>query len=201
MSGDVSAFDRFATAYDLVMPPARVGKLRAGLAVAERDVARVVDIGGGSGRGIRRLDVPERIVVDAAPGMLRRARDRGLATVAGDAARLPLCPNSADAAVIVDALHHMHDVDAVFRAAASVVRPGGVLVVREFDPTTLLGRFLVASEHLVGFESEFYTPDELVARLADAGLTGSVVERGFGYTVAGVVDSGGAKYPHGQERV
>ncbi|QIO22550.1 class I SAM-dependent methyltransferase [Haloarcula sp. JP-L23] len=186
MHGDVGAFDRFAPVYDLVMPPARASKLRRGLALATREVDRVVDVGGGPGRAIRRLDLPERIVVDAAPGMLRRARSHGLVAIVGDAGRLPLAAESVDAVLIVDALHHMAQVDAVISEAARVLRPGGVLVVREFNPATLRGRGLVAAEHLVGFASVFFTPDELTRRVATAGLNPTVVERGFGYTVAGV---------------
>ncbi|MBX0321519.1 class I SAM-dependent methyltransferase [Halomicroarcula sp. F13] len=193
MHGDVGPFDRFAPLYDLVMPPARASKLRRGLALATREVDRVVDVGGGPGRAIRRLDLPERIVVDAAPGMLRRARSHGLVAIAGDAGRLPLATESADAVLIVDALHHMPAVDAVFAEAARVLRPGGVLVVREFDPATLRGRGLVAAEHLVGFDSAFFTPDELATRLASAGLDPTVLERGFGYTVVGVEESERAK--------
>lgn len=193
MHGDVGPFDRFAPVYDLVMPPARASELRRGLALATREVGRVVDVGGGPGRAIRRLDLPERIVVDAAPGMLRRARSHGLAAIAGDAGRLPLATESIDAMLIVDALHHMPQVDAVFAEAARVLRPGGVLVVREFDPATLRGRGLVAAERLVGFDSEFFTPDELTTRLASAGLNPTVLDRGFGYTVAGVEESERAK--------
>ncbi|WP_254274057.1 class I SAM-dependent methyltransferase [Haloarcula marina] len=189
MHGDVGPFDRFAPVYDRVMPPARRGLLRDGLAVAERDVERMVDVGGGSGRAIRRLDAPQRTVVDAAPGMLRQARRHGLDTVAGDARRLPLKSGSVDAVLVVDAIHHMDRVDDVLAEAARVLRPGGVLVIRDFDPVTLRGRGLVAAEHLVGFESVFYTPAELVEKLTAAGLRPTIVEEGFGYTVAGVAES------------
>ncbi|MFC6862558.1 class I SAM-dependent methyltransferase [Halomicroarcula sp. GCM10025817] len=185
MHADVDRFDRFARAYDLVMPRARVSKLRAGLAVADREIVRALDVGGGPGRAVRRLDVPERTVVDAAPGMIARARENGVAGVVGDATRLPVRTAAVDAVFVVDALHHIRDVDAVFAEAARVLRPGGVLVVREFDPTTVRGRGLVAAERLVGFDSAFYTPSDLTAAMSAAGLTPAVVERGFAYTVAG----------------
>ncbi|MFC7250075.1 class I SAM-dependent methyltransferase [Halomicroarcula sp. GCM10025324] len=185
MHADVGAFDRFARAYNLVMPRARVSKLEAGLAVADREIVRALDVGGGPGRAVRRLDIPERTVVDAALGMLAQARGYGLATVAGDATRLPIRAASVDAVFIVDALHHIRDVETVFAEAARVLRPGGVLVVREFDPTTVRGWGLVAAERLVGFDSAFYTPADLSTAMEDAGLEATVVERGFAYTVAG----------------
>jgi demethylmenaquinone methyltransferase/2-methoxy-6-polyprenyl-1,4-benzoquinol methylase len=184
--GDVAPFHRFARVYDLGMWRADPETLGAGLALAERSVETVLDVGGGTGRASRALDVPQRVVVDAARGMLREARSHGLATVQGDAATLPVADGSADAVLIVDALHHMADVDGVFVAAHRALAPGGVLVVREFDPTTVRGRGLVLAEHLVGFDSAFWSPDDLAARVAAAGLDATVVERGFGYTVAGV---------------
>ncbi|MBV0923335.1 class I SAM-dependent methyltransferase [Halomicroarcula limicola] len=200
MQSDVGPFDRFGWAYDRLMPPARASELRRGFGAAERDVRRVLDVGGGSGRAVRSLDVPRRIVVDAAPGMLRQARRHGLDTVVGDAGRLPVATASVDAVLIVDALHHMGAVDAVLAEARRVLRPGGVLVVREFDPGTLRGRALVAVEHLVGFESTFFRPDELTMRMATAEFAPRVVERGFGYTVAGVT-SGTGKYGESERDV
>jgi demethylmenaquinone methyltransferase/2-methoxy-6-polyprenyl-1,4-benzoquinol methylase len=183
--GDVRFFDRLARLYDLAMPRARRGPLTAGLALADRPVERLVDLGGGTGRATRAVDVPERVVVDAAPGMLRRAHGKGLATVAGDARRLPLSDDVADAVLVVDALHHMPDVADVLAECERVLAPGGVLVVREFDPGTVLGRALVLGEALVGFDSRFFGPEELAERVDTAGLEARVLDRGFGYTVVG----------------
>jgi demethylmenaquinone methyltransferase/2-methoxy-6-polyprenyl-1,4-benzoquinol methylase len=183
--GDLRAFDRFARLYDALMPPARRAPVEAGLALAEGPVERLLDVAGGPGRASARLDVPRRVVVDAAPGMARRARARGREVVVGDAGRLPVADASVDAVLIADALHHLPDRDAALRAARDALRPGGVLVVREFDPVTVRGRALVAAERVVGFGSSFEGPDALAARVERAGLAPAVVGRGFGYTVAG----------------
>lgn len=196
---DVGAFDRLARLYDLAMPSADRRVLARGLSAAERDVERVLDVGGGSGRAARALREPpdERpgspeaagrdfVVVDAAPGMLSVARRHGLPAVCGDAGRLPFRDASVDAVVIVDALHHFLDRRAAVADAAAVLRPGGVLVVREVDPTTVLGRVVVAAERALGFDSSFLPPDELAALLAEVGLAPAVPDRGFGYTVVGV---------------
>jgi hypothetical protein len=45
---------------------------------------------------------------------------------------------------------------------------------------------LVAVEHLIGFDSVFFTPTALADRMADIGFTATIVDGGFGYTVAGV---------------
>jgi demethylmenaquinone methyltransferase/2-methoxy-6-polyprenyl-1,4-benzoquinol methylase len=183
---DVSLFDRFARAYDAAMIPADGDRLAAGLAYAHRPVERVVDVGGGTGRGARAVEAAEQLVVDAAPGMLRRV-PAGIDRVAGDATRLPLRADSADAVLIVDALHHMPDHAAVLAEAARVLRPGGVLVVREFDPTTLRGLALDIAEALVGFGSTFRQPDDLARLARRAGLEVAIPDRGFGYSLVGVL--------------
>jgi demethylmenaquinone methyltransferase/2-methoxy-6-polyprenyl-1,4-benzoquinol methylase len=183
--GDVRAFDRFAPAYDRLMPSARRAPLRRALSLADGRVARVLDVAGGAGRGARALDVPDPVVVDAAAGMCRRARARGVAAVRGDAARLPVADAAVDAVLIVDAFHHLPDRDGALGEARRALRPGGVLVIREFDPGTLRGRALAAAERLVGFDSTFLGPDALAAQVDGAGLDARVLDRGFGYTVVG----------------
>jgi demethylmenaquinone methyltransferase/2-methoxy-6-polyprenyl-1,4-benzoquinol methylase len=184
--GDVRFFDRVARVYDLLMPTARASSLRAGLELADRDVERVVDLGGGTGRAVRALGAETPLVVDLSRGMLRRAADHGLLAVQADAGHLPLRDGTVDAVVVVDALHHIPDRTAALAEASRVLADGGVLVVREFDPGTLPGRALVLSERALGFDSTFDGPDGLARLVTDAGLDAAVLDRGFGYTVAGV---------------
>ncbi|MEF8758076.1 MAG: hypothetical protein V5A33_07545, partial [Halobacteriales archaeon] len=65
------------------------------------------------------------------------------------------------------------------------LRAGGVLVVREFDASTVRGRGLVLAEHVVGFDSSFLTPDSLAVLAEEYGLRAEIPDRGFVYTVAG----------------
>lgn len=185
MSWDVRAFDTFAPLYDLFMPPADTLALRKGLACADRDVERIVEVGGGSGRVAREVGAT---VVDPSEGMLRRARGRGLETVRGVAEALPLADDSVDALVIVDAFHHFPDHEGALREAARVLSDGGVLVITEFDRSTRRGQLLDVGERLVGFDSTFYSAEELQAAIEDAGLDARPVEYGFGMTIAGVKD-------------
>jgi ubiquinone/menaquinone biosynthesis C-methylase UbiE len=190
--GDVDFFDRVARLYDRLAPATDPEPLWAGLARADRPVERVVDLAGGTGRAARaiaapvgRIRAPETVVVDASRAMLAHAVDRGTPAVQGDAGRLPFRDASADAVVVLDALHHLPDQGAALAEAARILRPGGVLVVREFDPRTLRGRALVAAERAVGFGSTFRGPDAWAAALDDAGLVSTVLDRGFAFTVVG----------------
>lgn len=184
-TGDVSVFDRISPLYDRLRPAVDSSTLAAGLDLAERDIDRVLDVGGGSGQGVRSLDVRDGMVVDAAPGMLRRAKRRGVGAVAADASRLPFADESVDAVIVLDALHHMANPDGVVTEAARVLRPGGVLVIQEFDPTTIRGWALVAGEHALGMDSVFFAPGDLEAMVRGAGLEASIPRTGFEYLVAG----------------
>jgi len=187
--GDVRFFDRLARLYDLAMPPAKVRPLRDGFAFANRPIERVLDLAGGTGRasrGLRRAGL-DPIVVDISAGMLTRASEAGHEVVRGDAGALPIDDDAVDAAVVVDALHHLPDPDAGLREAARVIAPGGVLVIQEFHPGTLLGRALVVGERVIGFDSTFWTPAELCSALSEAGFDARIVREGFEYVVVGRV--------------
>lgn len=192
MPDDIGTFDRWARFYDLFMLPPDPDELAEAIGMSDRPIERVLDVGGGPGRAVETVDATTRIVVDPARGMVARARTHGLAGVQADGARLPFGEDTVDAILVSDALHHVRDQTGLLAEAARVLAPGGVLVVRDFDPGTLRGRLLVAAEHLFGFESVFHTPDALAAMLADASLEPSVTTRGFAYTVVGraVADGG-----------
>jgi len=183
-AGDLWFFERVAPVYDYLMPGADAAALAAGLDRAGRPVERVLDVGGGTGRASRALDVPDRTVVDASGSMLARVPP-GIGRVRGDARRLPVADGAVDAVLVVDAYHHLPEPVRVAAEAARVLAPGGVLVAAEFDPSTPRGRLLAAGEHLIGMESRFREPADLVASLDGAGLDAGIVDRGFGYAVAG----------------
>jgi ubiquinone/menaquinone biosynthesis C-methylase UbiE len=195
VAGDVAAFDRFARWYALCMPAARADYLARAIGLADRPVERLVDLGGGPGRAASALEADERFVVDAAGGMVRQARRNDLLALQGDAGRLPLDDGTLDAITITDALHHMYDWDRVVTESWRTLRPGGVLAISDFDPTTLAGRALERGERWFGFDSRFAPPDRLCGRLESAGFETHVVDDGFAYTVAGVVPEREGKNP------
>lgn len=182
--GDRWFFDLIHPVYDLVMPPADSEPLRRGLALAEGPIERVLDVGGGTGRAAKALDAPERIVVDATRGMLERVAP-GIDRLLASATDLPVADGASDAVVVVDAFHHLPEHDRVLAEAYRALRPGGVIVVRDFDPSTLGGRLLAVAEHAIRMESTFLTPAELTERLDAAGFAVERLGEGVTYTVAG----------------
>lgn len=181
---DVPYFDRFAPLYDVVVPETDAAPLDAGLGLADRRIANVLDLGGGTGRAGRAIEA-DTVIFDASQPMLSRATTNGHPVLQGDVRSLPLADESVDAVVSVDAIHHLPAFETVLAEVKRVLRPGGVLVVRDFDPSTFRGRGLALAERLVGFESTFFRVETLVERFERAGLEPTVLETGFVYTIAG----------------
>ncbi len=103
----------------------------------------VLEVGCGTGLILQRLArIASRAVgVDLSPGMLARARARGLEVQEGDATALPFPDASFDAAVSFKVLAHVPDIRAAMSEMARVVRPGGILAAEFYN--RLSGRYLV----------------------------------------------------------
>ncbi|MFB6086275.1 MAG: class I SAM-dependent methyltransferase [Halodesulfurarchaeum sp.] len=180
---DVPYFDRFAPLYDVVLPATDAAPLDAGLGRADRQISNILDLGGGTGRAGRAIEA-DTLIFDASGPMLSRAAKNGHPAVRGDVRSLPLDSESVDAILSVDAIHHLPAIETVLSEVERVLRPGGVVVIRDFDPSTLRGRGLALAERIVGFESTFYPVETLVEPLERTGLEPAVLESGFVYTIA-----------------
>lgn len=187
---DIRAFELLAPVYDRIVPGIDVQALRKGLYSADREPERILDVGGGTGRNARAFDA---IVVDASRNMCKEADAKGLPAVRGAAGSLPVCDECVDAAFVVDALHHFPDRGAAIESIAGALRPGGVIVVQEFDRSTRRGRLLDLGESMFGFDSTFYTADELVEAIESVGLEARPIEWGFEFTIAGVKPTEGQR--------
>lgn len=136
---------------------------------------RLLDVAGGTGNYARALsDLGFRVsVVDRSVPMLLRASakvGRG-AVVAGEAGRLPLRDGSADAAMLVSALHQFEDQPAALIEARRVIREGP-LVVQAFTKESLAPLFVFEYFPGVGDPPAgmHMTRPQLEASLRDAGF-------------------------------
>jgi ubiquinone/menaquinone biosynthesis C-methylase UbiE len=122
--------------------PSVLGPLREALDGAPG--RRLVDIGGGTGNYSRALrDVGwEPLVIDREPAMLAHAAAKGLATLEGDARRLPLPDECADAAMLVSMLHHVEDQPKAIAEARRILRPKGRLVLMGWSYEDLSGQWM-----------------------------------------------------------
>jgi SAM-dependent methyltransferase len=101
--------------------------------------ARILDLGGGSG-WVSELLVRyglRPVTVDLSPSLLRLAAARFERAslqgrlVGADMTALPFPPASFEAAVVMDALHHVEELEAVLKEVRRVLIPGGPFVVAE----------------------------------------------------------------------
>ncbi len=128
---------------------------------------RIAELGCGSGGllpSIGRLG--EVIGVEADPFLRATARERGLDVVAGalpDA--VPLPAGELDAVCLFDVLEHLDDDGRALRAAAALLKPGGLL----FVTVPAYGWLWTRHDEVLGHRRR-YTARQLRHRLLDAGL-------------------------------
>ncbi|MBW3582935.1 MAG: class I SAM-dependent methyltransferase [Euryarchaeota archaeon] len=165
--GDVETFDRFARFYDLFPVPTHPKAIRRAI---DGRGGLVVDLGGGTGKYTNRV-VPDRAraaVVDASREMLRRAARRRLPTIQAGADRVPIRDGTVDTVLCTEAFHHFAGIqDAVLDEVARILKPDGMFLLEEPDPTRLLGRLMRWGEHVQGWDSRFHPPDVLVKMLEE----------------------------------
>lgn len=147
--------------------------------------ARVVDLGGGSGwvaEILARFGF-RPFVVDVALPLLRLARQRlhgagSGAVVAGDMTALPLAPQSVDAVIVLDALHHVSRLSEVLAEVRRVLAPGGLFLLGEPGEGHSETPKSLAETHEHGVREGEVHPQDVWTRAARAGFTsGAIVPR------------------------
>jgi ubiquinone/menaquinone biosynthesis C-methylase UbiE len=179
--GESRLFDRWSAVYDrprfqdATYRPVHDAVLE--LLVAARP-ATIVDLGCGTGQLTLRLTerFPDaRIIgIDYSAGMMRQAADRveGDAIILqADAHHLPLRPGSADVVVCTESFHWYRDQRRVLAGLASIIRPGGQLVIASIATITHVGESTVRRlSSLSGQPIRAMTPRRLRGLLIDAGF-------------------------------
>lgn len=145
----------------------------------------VLEVGCGTGLVLRRLAEHARraVGVDLSPGMLARAKARGLDVHEGSATALPFADASFDVAVSFKTLPHVPDLALALGEMARVVRPGGVLVAELYNPRSarhLAKRWLPAGRVAEGTERDVYVRFDDRRALERALPPGCTVERARG---------------------
>jgi ubiquinone/menaquinone biosynthesis C-methylase UbiE/uncharacterized membrane protein len=135
----------------------------------------LLDVAGGTGYLASCVaDRYARVVVtDLSPGMLSVARSRKLETVEASALELPFKNGEFDVVLCTDALHHIKQIERALDEMCRVVKPGGTLVIHEFDLKGWKGFFFYWFERLFVDDSVFITPAELQALLEKRGCVAS----------------------------
>jgi ubiquinone/menaquinone biosynthesis C-methylase UbiE len=101
----------------------------------------VLEVGCGTGLVMLRLQKFARSVkgVDLSPGMLEKAKARGLDGVVGSATDLPFPDESFDVTCSFKVLAHVPEIEKALDEMTRVTRPGGVVIAEFYNPTSLRG--------------------------------------------------------------
>lgn len=99
----------------------------------------LLEVGCGTGLVMQRVARFARAVqgVDVSPGMLARARARGLQVGEGSATALPFPDASFDVTYAFKVLAHVPEIDAALAEMARVTRPGGAMVFDAYNRHSL----------------------------------------------------------------
>lgn len=156
-------FNWIAPFYDRLFAGANLEELFAHLALEPG--MRLLDLGGGTGRVTAGPDAGEAIVLvaDPAPGMVAKARRKGLAAVRAQAEALPFATASFDRVLVVDAFHHFADQPLAAAEMVRVLKPDGRLLIAEPDFRRWPVKGVALAEKLLLMQSHFHTPEALAS--------------------------------------
>ena len=142
----------------------------------------VLDVGGGTGRvaAVAAKYTKETVILDPCEAMLKRVPLLpNLRVVTGRAQEMPFEDGSFDVVLCVDALHHIKDAPAAAAEMYRVLRPGGRILVQEFDVRGWRGKAVVAFEHIFVDHSKFVDPESLEAIFRNTGIHGQSIQRSW----------------------
>lgn len=145
--GDIrSYYDDFATRYEAERRTVRPDGYHALIDDLEVDFALrygrggdVLEVGCGTGLILQRLAPSCRSArgVDLSPGMLDKARERGLDVQVGSATELPFPDDSFDMVCSFKVLAHVPDIRRALQEMVRVTKPGGHALAEFYNPASL----------------------------------------------------------------
>ncbi len=151
-SGDLDAtrayYDEFSERYDKHRGGREPGGYHDLVDAMEIDLCRryaegrdVLEVGCGTGLLLARIAEFSRSAkgIDLSPGMLERARERGLDVTVGSATELPYPDASFDVTCSFKVLPHVREIELALSEMARVTRPGGTVLAEFYNPLSLRG--------------------------------------------------------------
>lgn len=101
----------------------------------------VLEVGCGTGLVLKRISKFARKAegIDLSPGMLEKARQRGLSVVEGSATELPFASDSFDVTCSFKVLAHIPPIEIALAEMARVTRPGGMILAEFYNPWSIRG--------------------------------------------------------------
>ena len=101
----------------------------------------VLEVGCGTGLVLERISrfAGSARGIDLSPGMLARARERGLDVSEASATELPFGDNSFDVSCSFKVLAHIPAISTALGEMARVTRPGGIVIAEFYNPNSIRG--------------------------------------------------------------
>jgi ubiquinone/menaquinone biosynthesis C-methylase UbiE len=171
------AYDKVGEDYDSWYWTAESRRLREGLQARVLKILKkelegekrpkILDVCCGTGYLVKDLSsIGEYQGLDFAPHMVMACRKRypGEKFLVGDAENLPFGPNSFDAVVCFWSFHHLTDPARAIEGFASVLKPGGIVVIATFKDVrlNLAAKFAdLLSGWYWGFKTKRYSKGEM----------------------------------------
>ncbi len=136
-----TAYDQWADEYDDADPTTTLDEPFVLLMLQPFAGCRILDLGCGTGRYLRRIAGPpvQLVGLDVSRAMLARAK-RTISSLSpvtfiqASIGQLPFASGSFDRVIIGLVLDHIHDLRSFFQETAAVLRPGGRLIVSTIHP-------------------------------------------------------------------
>ena len=141
-------YDEFARGYERHRRPndphgyhALVDDLEIDLVRRHGTAKDVLECGCGTGLLLERIAGFARTAsgIDLSPGMLEKARERGLDVREGSVTELPFPDASFDVTCSFKVLAHVPEIGAALREMVRVTRPGGVVLAEFYNPISFRG--------------------------------------------------------------
>jgi SAM-dependent methyltransferase len=141
-----------------------------------------LEVGVGSGRFAASLGI--RCGIDPSFPLLKMAKSRGVEVAIGVGEHLPYRSGSFDHAVMMTVICFLDDIAGVLREVFRVLVPSGIIVLGFIERDgEIFGHYRAEPEKGRFLRhARFYTPDEIILKLHDAGFPGVEVnarEHGF----------------------
>jgi SAM-dependent methyltransferase len=157
-----------------------------------------VEIGVGTGRFAAPLGI--KIGVEPSTRMKEMAQKRGIQVFNGVAEKLPFNDCELDFILMVTTVCFVDDINKAFQEAYRVLSKGGFLIVGEVDRNSPIGQTYLKhqNENVFYKEAAFFSVDEVVKAMKQAGLRDFVFRQTIFHTLPEVTENEPVKPGYGQ---